>query len=71
MQTTVQEPKKKKELTPRRFLRLLLLCAFIPLFLCGLLVFLFDPFYHYHKPWFGLKQVLNEKEYQVVGTDRS
>ncbi|MCR5094736.1 MAG: SGNH/GDSL hydrolase family protein [Lachnospiraceae bacterium] len=68
MQKTDQNQKKGKELTSRRFLRLLLLCAFVPLFLCGLLVFLFDPFYHYHRPWFGLKQVLNEKEYQVVGT---
>lgn len=34
------------------------------------IVFIFDPFFHYHKPWFGLKAVLADKEYQVVGTLR-
>ncbi len=38
--------------------------------LIGLFVFLMDPFYHYHKPWFGLKAVLNDKEYQCIGTLR-
>lgn len=37
---------------------------------CMTAVFLLDPFYHYHKPWFGLKAVLNEKEYQVPGSLR-
>lgn len=32
------------------------------------LVFLFDPFYHFHAPFFGLRPVLTEKEYQVDGT---
>lgn len=31
-------------------------------------VVLLDPFYHYHSPWFGLKAVLTEPEYQVIGT---
>ena len=31
-------------------------------------VFLFDPFYHYHRPLPGLKAVLTEKEYQCIGT---
>lgn len=39
--------------------------------LCALTVYLLDPFYHYHKPWFGLKAVLTEKEYQVVGSLRN
>ena len=34
------------------------------------LVYAIDPFYHYHKPWFGLKAVLNDKEYQCIGTLR-
>ncbi|MCR5676365.1 MAG: SGNH/GDSL hydrolase family protein [Lachnospiraceae bacterium] len=55
---------------PRRFQHILLITAFGILLACGLLVFVFDPFYHYHKPWFGLKAVLNEKEYQVIGTLR-
>ena len=38
--------------------------------LIGVLVFLVDPFFHYHKPWFGLKEVLNDKEYQCIGTLR-
>ncbi len=37
---------------------------------CALSVYLFDPFYHYHAPWFGLKSVLSEKEYQVPGSLR-
>ena len=38
--------------------------------LIGVVVFLIDPFFHYHKPWFGLKAVLNDKEYQCIGTLR-
>ena len=34
------------------------------------LVVVIDPFYHYHKPLFGLKAVLTEKEYQCVGSIR-
>ena len=30
-------------------------------------VFLVDPFFHYHAPWFGLKAVEDEKEYQIQG----
>lgn len=33
----------------------------------ALLVYLVDPFFHYHEPWFGLKVVEDEKEYQVPG----
>ena len=40
------------------------------LLLLGLLVYFIDPFFHYHKPWFGLKAVLNDKEYQCIGTLR-
>lgn len=32
------------------------------------LVFIIDPFFQYHKPWFGLKAVLTDKEYQCIGT---
>lgn len=41
----------------------------VVLFLGGaaLLVYLTDPFFHYHEPWFGLKAVEDEKEYQVPG----
>ena len=55
---------------PWRFLRTALVT---PLALCLVLasiVYVLDPFYHYHKPWFGLPAVLTEKEYQVVGSLR-
>lgn len=37
---------------------------------CGI-TYIADPFFHYHKPWMGLKAVLNEKEYQCIGTLRN
>ncbi|WP_026524517.1 hypothetical protein [Butyrivibrio sp. MB2005] len=40
------------------------------LVLIALVVIVFDPFFHYHKPWLGLKAVLNDKEYQCIGTLR-
>lgn len=47
------------------------LCFFIcaAVFLGGvaLVVYLADPFFHYHEPWFGLAAVQDEKEYQVPG----
>lgn len=45
------------------------LLAAIALLLFGtaLFVYLVDPFFHYHEPWFGLKAVEDEKEYQVPG----
>ena len=52
----------------RIFIRRLLVTLFLLLFFCGLLVYLIDPFFHYHKPWFHLKEVLNEKEYQCPGS---
>ena len=49
------------------------LTAFIVagLLLIGIIVIVFDPFYHYHKPWLGMKAVLSDKEYQCVGTLRN
>lgn len=49
--------------------RMLYLLLGVVLFLGGaaLLVYLIDPFFHYHEPWFGLKAVEDEKEYQVPG----
>lgn len=37
----------------------------------AIFVISFDPFFHYHKPWFGLKAVLTDKEYQCIGTLRT
>ncbi len=64
------EQSRQIEASPARFLGALAAAAGLCAGLCALTVFLLDPFYHYHKPWFGLKAVLNEKEYQVVGTLR-
>lgn len=41
------------------------------LLLAGFVTFLFDPFFHYHKPWLGMKAVLTDKEYQCIGTIRN
>jgi hypothetical protein len=54
-----------------KFIKRLVAVILILLALIGLVVYVFDPFYHYHKPWFGMKAVLNDKEYQCVGTLRN
>ncbi len=33
----------------------------------ALIIFLIDPFFHYHMPWFGLKPVINNEIYQNPG----
>lgn len=48
------------------FKRILIIMCIIAAF-----VILIDPFFHYHKPWFGLKAVLTDKEYQCIGTLRT
>ena len=35
--------------------------------ICALIVFLVDPFFHYHKPWFGLQAVQTTYQYQTKG----
>lgn len=40
----------------------------VVLLACIILVVLFDPFFHYHRPILGLKAVLTDKEYQCIGT---
>lgn len=37
------------------------------LFLSAMIVYLVDPFFHYHGPWFGLDAVQDEKEHQITG----
>ena len=56
------EAKKQK-------IRLALFLLVVLLLLGGTaaVVFLVDPFFHYHAPWFGLKAVEDEKEYQIPG----
>lgn len=37
------------------------------LFLGGMVIFIADPFYHYHKPWLGMPIVLYNEVYQTAG----
>lgn len=55
----------------QNFIKLFAVLALLALLAAGLLVVLFDPFYHYHKPWFGLKAVVNKSEHQCIGTIRN
>jgi hypothetical protein len=50
------------------FIKRLFILVVILLVMVAGMVIVFDPFYHYHKPWFGMKAVLNDKEYQCIGT---
>jgi len=34
----------------------------------GLITYLFDPFFQYHEPYFGLKRVFNNRDYQMIGS---
>lgn len=43
-------------------------CLF--LLICGVIVFVIDPFFHYHKPVGPLKAVITKPEYQCVGSIR-
>lgn len=58
----------KKNTSSNSFIKKLIVIVLCVAVFMGVIVFLFDPFFHYHKPWFGLKAVLNDKEYQCVGT---
>ncbi len=60
---------QKKKTT--NFIKRLLAGVLAILFLIAFVVFALDPFYHYHRPWFGLKAVLHDKEYQCIGTLRN
>lgn len=51
-----------------RFLKKLILSILIVAVLTAGVVFIFDPFFHYHKPIKPLKAVLTQAEYQVIGT---
>lgn len=49
------------------------LCIFIAmgLFLIGGIVYLFDPFYQYHRPVMGMEPAFFERETQVIGSVRN
>ncbi|MDO4285651.1 MAG: SGNH/GDSL hydrolase family protein [Eubacteriales bacterium] len=65
------QQKKRAPLSPARFLLWFFSAAALLLAALALIVFCFDPFFHYHKPWFGLSAVLTDKEYQCIGTLRT
>ena len=52
----------------QKFIKQFFIGSGLLLVICALVIVIFDPFFHYHKPISGLKEVLNEKEYQVPGT---
>ncbi|MCH4191976.1 MAG: SGNH/GDSL hydrolase family protein [Butyrivibrio sp.] len=56
---------------PQKFLKRLLIGILTLCLLIAAVVYAFDPFYHYHKPWFGMKAVLSDKEYQCIGSLRN
>lgn len=59
------------DMTKTTFIKRILAVTLTLLLLVAAAVFVFDPFFHYHKPWFGLKAVLTDKEYQCVGSLRT
>lgn len=63
-----QRYKMAKENSSINFIKKLFVMILVMMVLVAGTVFVFDPFYHYHKPWLGLKAVLNDKEYQCIGT---
>lgn len=52
----------------KKFIKYFCIGSVSLLLLCILTVVLFDPFFQYHKPLFGLRAVLTDKEYQCVGS---
>ena len=66
--------KNKSQLSnskPHNFIRRFVIGVIVLLAAIALIVICIDPFFHYHEPWFGLKAVLTDKEYQCVGSLRN
>lgn len=61
----------ENNLSEKKFLKLFIKRVLIILVVIAAIVIMIDPFFHYHKPWFGLKAVLTDKEYQCIGTLRT
>lgn len=55
----------------RNFLKKMVISIIIAGVFTAGIVFIFDPFFHYHKPIRPLKAVLTQAEYQVIGTLRT
>ena len=58
----------RRKLEKKKFLKLLIVSMAAVLLLPMVAVFIFDPFFHYHRPIKPLKAVLTQAEYQVIGT---
>lgn len=54
-----------------RFIKSFFKRILVLMLIIGTVVVVIDPFFHYHKPLFGLKAVLSDKEYQCIGTLRN
>lgn len=70
-QTSSQQQTASQNISYRNFLKNFFVRSVILIIIIGALVVFLDPFFHYHKPWFGLKAVLTDKEYQCIGTLRT
>jgi len=55
----------------KQFVKKFALFSIMLLFLLGGMVFIVDPFFHYHKPIRPLKAVVSKGEYQCIGTVRN
>ncbi|MBR5419545.1 MAG: hypothetical protein IK115_00200 [Lachnospiraceae bacterium] len=54
--------------TALRFLKRLAAITLLCMLAVAFVVVLFDPFYHYHGPLPGMQPVLEERDYEVIGT---
>lgn len=55
----------------KNFLKKLIIFIFVIASFVAGIVYIFDPFFHYHKPIKPLKAILTQAEYQVIGTLRT
>lgn len=67
----MQQLPTSTETVSKKFVKCFFKRIFVLMLLIGAIVVVIDPFFQYHKPWFGLKAVLTDKEYQCIGTLRT
>ena len=54
-------------MSAKRYITVFAVFAGGGLLLAALLVYLIDPFFHYHMPWFGMEPVVHNERYQNAG----
>lgn len=60
-----------KTISYKKFtISILAICLFF-IIIWAAIVYLVDPFYHYHAPYFGLQPIANKQEYQTLGMARN